>query len=263
MSKCCSCTRAVSGNLTALAYVLSSRFANAFSKVAAHMRAYYLMVEPPEAVDEQPGAKSAGGTSQSSRDASSSDSSDDDRPTLGGMPHVFEAGKHQQSPPKPTDRPPTQPQMPREPPSRVGVYTQDTEQRHPRSSGQSGGTSTSDAAVVPICESESSAVPAHGRTLANTGAYPKKESAATGATADLEKAHEQCKQPMSEPNSSEKGADQEEEKGKKRSGRGAVDVRQRPFWLTFRKGELEQAFIGWHATHQAKVGHVTLHVPQG
>ncbi|CAL8462900.1 g2434 [Coccomyxa elongata] len=245
---------AVSGNLTALAYVLSSRFANAFSKVAAHMRAYYLMVDPPEAVDEQPGAKSAGGASHSSHDASSSDSSDDDRSPLGGMPHAFEAGKHQQYPPKPTDRPPTQPLMPREPSSRVEVYSQDAEQRHPLSSGRFGSTSTSVVAPVPTCDSDSSARPAHGRTPASTGTHRTgQETAEAGTSANLYKANEQCKQPLSEPSSSSKGADQEEDVGKmKRRERGAPDVRQRPFWLTFRKGELEQAFIGWHATHQAK-----------
>ncbi len=243
----------MSGNLTALAYVLSSRFANAFSKVAAHMRAYYLMVDPPEAVDEQPGAKSAGGASHSSHDASSSDSSDDDRPPLAGMPHAFEAGKHQQSPPKPTDQPPTQPLMPREPSSRVEVYSQDAEQRHPLSSGRFGSTSTSVVAPVPTCDSDSSAMPAYGRMPASTGPHPTGQE--TAEAANLDRADEQCMQPVSEPSYSSKDADQEEDVSKmKRHERGALDVRQRPFWLTFRKGELEQAFIGWHATHQAKVG---------
>jgi hypothetical protein len=50
------------------------------------------------------------------------------------------------------------------------------------------------------------------------------------------------------------GGEQQLSGGKGEDEKNRAEARQRRFWLTFKHGGLEQAFIGWQATQQAKVG---------
>ena len=250
--------RAVSGNLTALAYVLSSRFASAFSKVAAHMRAYYLLVDPAEEAEEPAAARSAGEASYSSEDASSSDSSADADACGEGQP-VRAAGTtafHERP-----GRPPAQPNSLPDP---LSPHAEVHRQRagHVQPPGEPVTPSDTRAAPEDRTAGEepgSSAAPAQGGATgvsdATAGGLLGSGAMASGGLADPGTASEPRQKPPDEPCSSGRGTEQQEGGGKgEGKGRGGRAAKQHPFWLTFKHGGLEQAFIGWQATQQAKVG---------
>lgn len=236
--------RAVSGNLTALAYVLSSRFAHAFSKVAAHMRAYYLMVGPAEEPQEQ--AAPAVQSEVASDDASSSDSSDEE-----GAPAVQPCRSSRAQ--LPSERPSQQSTGPaRTSPAQGAIPGQQTAQPGSFDDGStaSAAARTNGHAAAQISDREV------GTTGPSQGGHPERPAAAAGRGEEPGRTYEQPREYAG--SSSSKASQQQESEGKTQGWQHRPEARQHPLWLTFKHGALEQAFTDWQASQQAKVGLVCL-----
>jgi hypothetical protein len=239
--------RAVSGNLTALAYVLSRRFASSFLKVAAHMRAYYLLVDPAEGPEDTPAAKSGGEASYSSDDASSSDSSDAD-----GEGQSMRLGAAAAS-----HEPAAQPKR-----LRGRVPRLDSKRSGPAQPvGQPSKADDGSAALEnPTAghEPSSGTLPtrrgAEGNIDPGASVPDQTGAASSGVMADPGSTGGPSREPPDKPSSSSMGGEQQLSGGKGEDEKNRAEARQRRFWLTFKHGGLEQAFIGWQATQQAKVG---------